>query len=153
MDGTIAEAVISANRSEISRLVSVVREALPSGGRAAVLGLAYKPGTDVIDESVGMLVSQELACAGVSVTAFDPLAASRARAALPDSVFISPNLKSCLQESDVILITLPCEEFQSIEPADLARSGSRPKIIDCWRILVPSEFSKAADFLSEGVAQ
>jgi len=153
VDGAIAEAVGISNRGEISRLVSAVRTALAPGGHAGVLGLAYKPGTDIIDESVGMLVAHELARAGVPVSAFDPLAASRARAALPNSVSISPTLKSCLEESDVILISLPCDEFRRIEPPDLARSGPRPTIIDCWRILAPAAFAEVADVQSGGMGR
>lgn len=153
VEGAIPEAVISSNRKDILRLVSTVRAALPPGGRVGVLGLAFKPGTDIIDESVGMLVAHELTRVRVPVSAFDPLAASRARAALPSSVSISTTLKACLEESDVILISLPCDEFRRIVPTDLVRSGPRPTIIDCWRILNPAKFEGVADVQLGGVGR
>ncbi len=49
----LAEATDQVNRRQVDRLVSVVASRLTSDGTAAILGLSYKPNTEVIEESQG----------------------------------------------------------------------------------------------------
>jgi len=44
----------------ISWLANLVWAYLPEGGVVGILELAYKPNTDVVEESVGMLLAGEL---------------------------------------------------------------------------------------------
>ena len=57
----VAEATDSANRDGILRLADLVESRLPEDGVVAVLGLSYKPNTDVVEESPGLLLLGELA--------------------------------------------------------------------------------------------
>src|SRR5581483_1221292 len=50
----LAEATDQTNRQQIERLANVVRANLPANGRAGILGLSYKPNTDVVEESQGV---------------------------------------------------------------------------------------------------
>ena len=42
-------------------------ERMPEGGTVAVLGLSYKPNTDVVEESPGLLLVHSLALQGINV--------------------------------------------------------------------------------------
>jgi UDPglucose 6-dehydrogenase len=55
-----------------------------AGRRVAVLGLAFKPNTDDGRELASLHVCRDLARAGASVRAFDPVASAQAAAALSD---------------------------------------------------------------------
>jgi UDPglucose 6-dehydrogenase len=57
---------------QIDLLAGLVKKHLISGGRAGILGLTYKPNTDVVEQAAGYLLAQQLAADGVSVVASDP---------------------------------------------------------------------------------
>src|SRR6266446_1079433 len=57
----VAEATDAANRDGIARLAETVTDRLPPGGSVGVLGLSYKPNTDVVEESPGVYLARTLA--------------------------------------------------------------------------------------------
>src|ERR1700676_1193556 len=60
------------NRAQILRLADIVEEHLGAGEAAGILGLTYKPNTDVTEEAAGLLLAQELARRKIRTVAFDP---------------------------------------------------------------------------------
>ncbi|NJL32107.1 MAG: UDP-glucose/GDP-mannose dehydrogenase family protein, partial [Phycisphaerales bacterium] len=93
----LAQAVDTANRQHVSQLADLVcghvQTLLPGGGATiAVLGLAYKPDTDVIDESQGIALVKELHWRGLPVIAHDPAAGPNARKLLPPTVPVIDSL-------------------------------------------------------------
>lgn len=135
-DFLLAEATDAGNRSLVRRLAErVARHARP-GGTVAVLGLSYKPDTNVVDESPGLLLCEELLRAGFSVRAFDPLAIPSARAVLADRVAFAENWRECVRPADVAVIATPWREFAAIDPWS-ASPGI--VVIDGWRILAHGE--------------
>ena len=61
----LAEATDQANRGVVRQLVDLVISKLPPSGTAGILGMAYKPDTDVTEESQGLLLAQALVEQGV----------------------------------------------------------------------------------------
>ena len=124
---------------------------LPAGGTVAVLGLSYKPHTEVIENSQGLDLAQQLLARGVRVIVYDPAAMDNSRVALTGKVVFAENSKACLC-TDVVVITTPWPEFQQISPQDLQRpNGDRTTIFDCWRILPQDKFAAVADYRSIGL--
>jgi UDPglucose 6-dehydrogenase len=147
----VAEATDAANRDGITRLAEMVTERLPAGGSAAVLGLSYKPNTDVVEESPGVFLARALADQGIPVTVFDPAGMTNARRALDGSdVRFAPSGEEAIRESDVVVITTAWQEFAGIEPSVFERSGATRIVIDCWRILTPDQLDGVATYVALG---
>jgi UDPglucose 6-dehydrogenase len=147
----VAEATDAANRDGIQRLAQLVVERLPQGGTAAVLGLAYKPNTDVIEESPGLHLVRTLAEDGVDVVAFDPAANRAAERALDGSgVRFADSIEACVRDADVVVITTAWQEFAGIDPALFDRDGDRRTVIDCWRVLTPEQLAGIATYVALG---
>ena len=138
------------NRQEVGRLVALVKSKLERGGTVGILGLAYKPDTDVVEESQGLLLAQALASDGITVVAYDPAAMAQARRLLGTSVSLCESVGSCIQKSQVVIITTPWKEFEEIDAKSLKPLGSLV-LIDCWRILNGTEFSSVTDYVPLGV--
>ena len=68
----LAEATDGLNRRQVPRLAEMILSHLPVGGTAGVLGLSYKPNTEVIEESQGIAIAQALLAAGARVVVYDP---------------------------------------------------------------------------------
>ena len=119
------------NRRQAVRLAALVRQQLPPGGAAAILGMAYKPDTPVVDESQGLMIAAELASGGIAVTVHDPLALEDARQVLADRVRYAASLDDAVAGAAVIVIANPDPLFRGLA----AIAGDDTVIVDCWRLL------------------
>jgi UDPglucose 6-dehydrogenase len=129
----LAQSVDHFNRWQVEWLADFVQER--SQGPVGVLGLTYKPGTDVVDEAVGLLLAKELAQRGVAVIAFDPVGEENSARALGDKVRFAPRAEECIAEADLVVITTAWREFASIPAEQWARKGAPRTVVDCWRLL------------------
>jgi len=152
VQATLAEATDAVNREQVPLLTEVVKSRLPVGGSVGVLGLAYKPDTDVVEESQGLAFTQSLLDAGIPVIVYDPAASDNAKRALTGSVRFASSAAECCRDADVVVVMTAWEEFRRIGPADFDGSR-RPVIVDCWRILDPWRFVECADYVALGVGR
>lgn len=146
----VAEATDNANRDGIERLADLAEERLPEGGTVAVLGLSYKPNTDVVEEAPGMLLVRTLADRGVAVVAYDPAAGANAERALAGRGRIVQSVEDALEGADSVVIATAWEEFKRLDPTLLAREGERRTVIDCWRLLPREQVEEVADYVELG---
>lgn len=152
VNATLAEATDAVNRRQTLRLAEMVEANLPAGGRAGVLGLAYKPNTPVVEQSPGLLLVQELCARGVRVVVFDPEAMPTARAVLADNVEYAESMEDCAQKASVLVIATPWAEFRNLQPGHCNESNGRATVIDCWRML-PRELFAGANYITLGARE
>jgi UDPglucose 6-dehydrogenase len=128
----IALAGEAINKHQIGRIIALVRQHLDASREVAVLGMAYKPDTPVVEESQGVMIAHDLAAQGVSVVVYDPLAMEGARWALKDNVRYAQGLEDAVRNASTIVIATPSKEY-----ADAAAILAKPgvTVIDCWRVL------------------
>jgi UDPglucose 6-dehydrogenase len=126
-----AEATDTFNQGVVGRLAAKVIDSLPAGGKAVILGLSYKPDSNVVEEAQGVLLASKLAADGVAVTVFDPVAMDNARQVLGHSVTYANTLKDALTGAAVIFVANPDRAFANIDPDGLA---GNPVVIDAWRM-------------------
>lgn len=147
----VAEATDRANRDGIQRLADLVCEHLAPGAAAAILGLSYKPNTDVVEESPGLLLVQELDARGVVVAAYDPAATENARRALDGSdIRFADSVREAVEDAAVVVVATAWTEFSQLDPTLLARNGKRCVVLDCWRILDPETIGETALYVALG---
>lgn len=146
----VAEATDSSNRDGIERLADLAEARLPVGGTIAVLGLSYKPNTDVVEESPGLLLVRALSDRGIEVVAYDPAAGANAAWALDGVGSIAESLDDAIAAADVVVIATAWDEFRQIEPSRMTRDGRHRAVIDCWRVLPREEFKTAVDYVELG---
>lgn len=146
----VPEATDNANRDGIERLADLAEAQLPDGGTIAVLGLSYKPDTDVVEESPGLLLVRTLADRGVDVVAYDPAAGSNAARELDGAARIVESLDAAIADADAIVIATAWDEFRRLEPLPLVRNGRRRVVIDCWRLLSREDFARVVDYVELG---
>ena len=145
----LAEATDALNRRQVPRMTELLLSQLPAGGTVGMLGLSYKPYTEVIEESQGVAIARELAARDVNVTVYDPAAMESARRVLGDSILYAASAEECAGQSDVLAITTPWPQFKELSPAAL-KKGIRPSIVDCWRLLPRPAFEDVANYITLG---
>ncbi|MDD9945611.1 MAG: nucleotide sugar dehydrogenase [Myxococcales bacterium] len=127
------------NRAVARQIAHLVRERAGDGATVAVLGLAYKPDSHVVEESQALQIIRSLSESGMSVVAYDPLAGETARAELGEAASVLPSIGACLRRADVVIITTPDRAFARLTPEDFRREdGERVVVMDLWRILAPT---------------
>lgn len=150
----LLDAVMSINEDQPHKLVELVTTALAETTTAtvAVLGLAFKPGTDDVRESAALSVIEDLLEKGYKVNAFDPVALENAATALgysndsnkPDSsITLSTSLEACIKDAQAIVISTAWPEFREL-PRLVKAFDSQPIIVDGRRMFKPSEFKRYA---------
>jgi UDPglucose 6-dehydrogenase len=146
----LAEATDQLNKRQVPRLTELILSHLPDGGTVGIMGLSYKPNTEVIEESQGLALAKFVAEQGVRLVVYDPEAMTNAKAILPPGVVYASSVAECARQADVLAITTPWAEFRSLEPSHLKRSAPPPVVLDCWRLLSRKAFQDSATYLTLG---
>ena len=145
----LAEATDELNRRQVPRLGRMILARLPENGTAGIMGLSYKPFTEVIEESQGVELARYLLNAGARVVVYDPEAMENACQKLQGAIF-AETAADCAGQSDVLAITTPWPEFKNLAPEDCKRDGGIPLVLDCWRILPRERFEGMVDYVTLG---
>jgi len=152
VDARLARATDDANRERIRDIARLVlRHVPPTDRRVAVLGLSFKAGTPVIEESPGILLVEELLAAGdVEVRVYDPLATAAARARLGDRVTYAASARACMDGAALCVFTTAAPEFRDVDDTYITRTPST--VVDCWRVLEPARLGPKVRYVALGRA-
>lgn len=128
----LLEAVMAVNRQRPLQLVKLLEGALSSleGAVVAVLGLAFKPGTDDVRESPALAVIEALIRAGASVNAYDPVAGPQARPHLDGRVRVCQTADEALAEADAAVLVTAWPEFAALDWPAMCRRMRQPIVVD-----------------------
>jgi UDPglucose 6-dehydrogenase len=131
-DFRLLDEVMRINEEQRDRFLRKVRGALWTlrGKRLAVLGLAFKGGTDDIRESPAMLTIEGLLQEGCKVVAYDPAAQERAKEALGVTVEFASDAYEAARGADALLILTEWEEFANLDLPRIHGQLKYPIVID-----------------------
>ena len=142
----ILESVLAVNEKQPARLISLLKEHFPDldGINVAVLGYAFKPGTDDIRESPALFVTEELLKQGAVLNGYDPIAQGEAQKRFgADAVNFCPDLATAIDGVDAIVIVTRWAEFGAL-PDLIADLDPQPIVIDGRRMLDKHSVKKYA---------
>jgi len=152
VDARIAAASDAVNRLRLRDVAQMVHRYLPATDRrVAILGLSYKAGTPVIDESPAILLVRELLRTGdVDVVVYDPLAVPATRAIFDDRIAYATSARACMDGAALCVIMTPAPEFSDADDTYITRTPTT--IIDCWRCLDPARLGPRVRYVALGRA-
>lgn len=145
---TLMAEVERLNAQQRRRFVEKTRCALNGrlkGRRLAVLGLAFKGGTDDVRESPALDVVSAVLQEGCAISAYDPVAgeALKARfAPMASRIKIAGNPYEAAQHADALLILADWEEFRCIDLLRLKSVMHAPVVIDGRNLFHPVEMAE-----------
>ncbi len=143
LDMSLLDAVMTVNNTQPLKMIKLLEKHVPQirDKKIAVLGLAFKPGTDDIRESRSIPLIQELLRKGARVVAFDPVVSSNMKKVFPRISYPS-SVAETLQDAMGCLILTEWEEFSDIDFSVM----KKPVVIDGRHIIKPQK-----DVLYEGL--
>jgi UDPglucose 6-dehydrogenase len=128
----LLRAAVEVNRQARIRFVAKIQRALNgklARRRIAVLGLAFKPGTDDVRQAASIDVIRHLEDLGASVVATDPVAGANARLLLPNTEVVDDPYQ-CVTGADVVVVVTEWPEYVGLDWARVAALVRRPVVVD-----------------------
>lgn len=150
----LLDEVMRINEEQRVRFLRKVRKALWTlkGKRLAVLGLAFKGGTDDIRESPAISIVKSLLRDGCEVVAYDPAAMERAAGVLRGPVKYAKSVSEAANRADALLILTDWEEFANLD-FNLIQGALRYPIIIDGRNLYDPEMMAARGLIYYSVGR
>jgi len=149
-DAVLAKATDAVNQTQVAHIVTKILGYLGSrtDRSVAVLGLAYKANTPVIEESAGVRIVEALLKEDVAIVAYDPIALDSARERFGDKIRYASSMRECFARSSLCVITTTADQFRTISAADIVHNPTT--IVDCWRILRPALLDDRVQYVALG---
>ena len=134
---TIIENVIRENAERKKQMAHRILEAVQknSGAKIAVLGLAFKEGTDDCRESPAMEIINELLKFNTNIVAYDPQAMENAQKILGDKIAYAETSYQAIKGADVVAILTEWPEFKSLDLDKVSSLMAHKNIVDCRNML------------------
>jgi len=110
----LLEAVLEVNREQPLKMVKLAESRVGdlAHKKVAVLGAAFKAGTDDTRESVAFTVVDELLTKKALPVIYDPMALEKVRQRFGDTIIYAGSAREAIIQCDCVLITTAWEEFR-----------------------------------------
>lgn len=148
VDISLLEKVIEINQSRPDCLLHHLSAALwvLSGKNVAVLGLAFKPGTDDVRETPAGRLIRKLLEAGAKVKCYDPVATDNFKQMYTEEssrIEVVDSLEECVRGVHAAVLVTEWEEFIEMDLTTLKELMDFPIIIDGRNVLDPQKVLEA----------
>lgn len=154
VDMTLIKAAIDGNTKRKKDMAERILEAVKGidNPKIAVLGLAFKDGTDDCRESPAMEIVGNLLETGADITAYDPKAMETAKLLVGDKITYAADMYEALKGADVLAILTEWGEFKELDLVKAAQLMKHKTIIDC-RNLIDTEQAVKNGFRYQGIGK
>lgn len=145
----IIDAVIKVNNDQPKRIVEILENKVKnlSNKKVLILGLAFKPETDDVRESVSLKIINLLSKKVLTLSAHDPVAIENTKKVMSPLLNINyvDNWKAAINKADIIIIATNWNIYKSIDQLD---DLFLEKIIFDTRSLLDSRLTLNENYLS-----
>lgn len=149
VDAALPQTTDRLNRASGETLRDRLRSLIPDNSTVAVLGLSYKPDTDVIEESPGIYLLQALSALPLRLAAYDPVANKAAAQVLESNIQILDSVQACWNQADVLILMTPWPQFKEL--GNMTATGKPRTIIDGWRMLKHVDWPENVTYVALGM--
>jgi UDPglucose 6-dehydrogenase len=142
---SILDATVTVNEGQRELVVKKLQRALKTleGRRVALLGLAFKPGTDDLRDAPSLYIARSLYSLGAEVVGYDPVAGENARHSLAlrgIDLELAADPYSALTGAQAAVVVTEWEEVRCLDYARVAAVMEEPKVVvDGRNVLDPAE--------------
>ena len=149
----LLEAVLGINDDQAIHIVDMAEQLAGklAGKKVALLGLAFKPGTDDMREAASIRVVNELIKRGVTdIIGYDPKAKKTAEMEMGEKIKYADSIEEVLKDSDCALLITEWDEFKVLRPDDFKKHMKTPNLVDGRRLYDYDKFNGALPFRAIG---
>jgi UDPglucose 6-dehydrogenase len=129
----LLDAAVAVNEKQPERLLALLDEHIDvTGRRVAVLGLAFKPGTDDIRNSQAIPVIEGLQERGAEIVAYDPVASEAMAERFPNIAYADSASEALAGAAGAVVVT-GWDEFEALDSA--FDEMAKPVVVDGRRAI------------------
>lgn len=152
------KAAIEVNDSQKVKLIKKTRNYYDNlaGLNVAVLGLAFKPGTDDLREAPSLVNIPILLDDGANVKAWDPVAVENYKKYYPTEITYCDTIEETLKDTDICLIFTEWQEIKDLSPETYQKLMKKSIILDgrnCYDTKIFEGTGVVYDSVGRGVVQ
>ena len=149
---TLLAAVEKTNKQQIDRIIELIKRNIGKihGEKIAVLGIAFKPETDDIRDSVSVELVNRLVKLGGKISIHDPKAIENARKIFRDKVKYIKSVSATVKDCNCAVIMTAWNEYKKINNESIRHMNTK-FIIDSKRII--SNKNLNAKYFAIGLGQ
>ncbi|HJR08354.1 MAG TPA: UDP-glucose/GDP-mannose dehydrogenase family protein [Pyrinomonadaceae bacterium] len=142
-DALIVDAVVRVNQKQRELMIPKIEKLVGNlrGKIIAVLGLAFKPGTDDMRDAPSIDIIRVLLERGASVRAYDPIAMNAAREFLPDVTYVEDEYEA-VEGADALVFMTEWNQFRALNMERVHELMRTPKVADLRNIYDPEAMTE-----------
>ena len=154
VDMTLIKAAIDGNTKRKQQMAERILDTVKGleKPKIAILGLAFKDGTDDCRESPAIEIINNLLEFNVDITAYDPKAINTAKLLIGNRIKYADNMYEALKNADVLAVLTEWQEFKTLDLQKAAQLMTNKNIIDC-RNLIDANTAKNNGFKYQGIGK
>ncbi|MCG3215479.1 MAG: UDP-glucose/GDP-mannose dehydrogenase family protein [Candidatus Heimdallarchaeota archaeon] len=147
LEAKLIQSAIDVNDDQALHAIELAEELLGSfnGKTIALLGLAFKPGTDDMRYAPSRRIASKAVSLGAKVKGYDPKAKESAEEAFgqdgTEIVFVD-SVEEVVKDTDCAIVCAEWDEFLELKPEFFINNMRTPCVVDGRRIYDALEFSK-----------
>jgi len=136
VNSTLLDAVEEVNQNQVKNITSIIKKTLGNLGerKISILGLAFKPDTDDIRESVSLKLIEILLKEGAKIMVHDPKAIENTKSVFGNKIEYTENVSEVLRDSECGVIMTAWKQYTDISEKELELMKKR-FIVDTRRLL------------------
>ena len=141
----LARATDEINADHTEWIGDAIREITPEGGRVTILGMSYKPDVEMIVESQGVKLVEELGNE-FDLVCYESALGERLGDELAADVGVASSIDEALDRADTAVITTLADEFAEASHYDQRGLA----IVDPWRTLSAANLDSSVTYVPIG---
>lgn len=151
---SLVNAAISGNEDRKDKIATKISQSIGDKKEAkiAILGLAFKDGTDDCRESPAIEIILKLLEKNLNITAYDPKAMDIAKEILQDKIEYAKNMYECVENADILVILTEWKEFKELDLKQAKKLMKGKNILD-FRNLLDKNEAISLGFTYKGVGR
>ena len=152
---TLIDAIEEVNRVQVYRSVEFTEKLVGDlkEKQIAVLGLAFKPGTDDMREATSTKVVNELLNKEAKVVVYDPMAIDKAKEIFDERVSYASSALDCIRNTVCCIVVTEWDEFRNLGAEDFVEHMKEPNVVDGRRIYDPEKFRGSVRLVAVGLGE
>tara|TARA_B100001250_G_scaffold32052_1_gene26227 strand:+ start:17955 stop:19319 length:1365 start_codon:yes stop_codon:yes gene_type:complete len=144
LEPSILDAVLSVNTKQPQQAISLLKESIDelNEKKVLLLGLAFKPGTDDIRESISIKLANILLNENAKIFAHDPIAIKDTQKLFKNSKNIKfiESWEEKISNVDIIIVATKWDEYKKLLKIKLQKRIKDKVLFDLRRFFNPSDF-------------
>jgi len=149
----LLEAVLGINDDQAIHIVDMAEQLAGklAGKKVALLGLAFKPGTDDMREAASIRVVNELRKRDITdIIGYDPKANKTAEMEMGDKIKYAETIEETLKDSECAILITEWDDFAALTPDDFKKHMKTPNLVDGRRLYDYDKFNGSLPFRAIG---